>query len=554
MSREARAHCSEERLVDFGVELYTVEQDPTGVPIRPDGPKVVCIREPELFGGVFDTRLGVWHSESRNPVVWLASADQRRILVDRAAKLVPVDAESPLQILIEGAEGAGKTAVLARWLILAAIEFMGRGLEFGCTAPTQARLERVRQTLTEAMPDEWYSYRQRDWLYSFGNGSHRLRLVSAHRQSEAEGSPVQGYDWAGGAMDETQDQLDVVEDVRARGRRAMGGRYPLLLTATNKASPQYRTFKDKWVRTPHCLVQSLSGFANAYVDREFWEARKRELSPREYARRVLALDLGIERATYPSWDHSLNLRPIPELGVEDVTAEVLSPWGPRLTLLVGHDPGKLFDVSIMLKAYRMVGKQRIRWWVVDELTTEESTTEAHVLQLLARVRERWRCNTLDWRGRPSETGGRVLVRADPYSDSGNDEQRPDKSVYTIFKNGDGKPGGGFFILPAATIASVTKVKVGRVPKEGGIEMVNSLMCNAEKERRLFVNIDDRGEPVAPRLVAAIETSERDSDGKAEMQRKNKKDPSHWPASLRYGLWAIERPRHLPPWEEEEAAQ
>lgn len=536
MFREARAVCSDERFVDFGVELYTVEQDESGVPIRPDGPKVVCIREPEIHGGIFDTRLGQWHDETQNPVVWMASEPQRDMLVDRS--------ERPLQELVEGAEGAGKTAILARWLIWQAIEMLGRGLEYGCTAPTQARLERVRQTLNEAMPEEWYTYRQRDWLYSFANGAHRLRLVSAHRQSEAEGSPVQGYDWAGGAMDELQDQLDTIDDVRARGRRAPGGRFPMLNTATNKATPAYRVFRDKWLKTAHCGITKMSGFTNAYVDQEFWANRRKELSPREFARRVLAQDVGPERATYHAWDHELNCRPIPQIGAEDVTSEILSPWGPRYVLLGGHDPGSLFDVSLLLKAYRIIGKQRVRWWVVDEVTTEETTTEAHVSVFKDRIVTHWRCNQNDWRQKPSETSGRVLVRADPYSDSGNDAQHPDKSVYTIFKN------AGIRILPAAMIASVSKVKVGRVPKDAGIEMVNSLFCNAEQERRLFVNVDERGNPVAPRLVAAIETSERDSDGKAETNRKDKKDPSHWPSALRYALWMLERPRH---YVEQEAA-
>lgn len=535
LRREARELCSDHRVVDFGVLLYTVQQDPDGVEIRPDGPKVIRTREPERFGGVFDTRTFEWIDESPNPVVWMCSEEQRALIVHGD--------DLPLQIVCEGAEGAGKTTgVLARWNILRALERAGQQLEFGCVAPTQARLERVRQALAEAMPPEWYAYRQRDWLFRFALG-HQLRLVSAHRASEAEGSPVQGFDWAGGSGDEVQDQLHIVEDIRARGRRAPAGRYPMMLTATVKGNPQYRTFRDRWARTKRCGIVRLSGFGNPYVAPEYWEARKQELSLREYRRRVEAEDVGPERALYPSWDRNHNLRPIPQIGAEDVTAQVLSPWGARFVLLGGHDPGTLFDVTLLLKAYRVQGWRRHAWWVVDEITTEQTTTEQHTWVLMPRVREVWHCNQFDWRNQSSDTSGRVLVHADPYSETGNDQKQPHKSVYTTLRE------AGLQVLPAATVASVEKVKVGLVPKEAGIDMVNTLLCNAAGERWLYVACDDRREPVAPRLVHSLEMSERDTDGKAETQKKNADDLSHWPATLRYALWKLERPRRS-----QEAAQ
>src|SRR5690606_25125431 len=85
---------------------------------------------------------------------------------------------------------------------------------------------------------------------------------------------------------------------------------------------------------------------------------------------------------------------------------------------------------------------------------------------------------------------------------------------------------------------------GRVPKEARIEMVCRLLCNAAGERRLFVACDERRQPAAPRLVAALELSERDEAGKAETQRKNKQDLSHWPAALGYALWPYERLREF----------
>jgi hypothetical protein len=240
---------------------------------------------------------------------------------------------------------------------------------------------------------------------------------------------------------------------------------------------------------------------------------------------------------YTAWDREQNLRPVPQIGAEDVTAEVLAPWGRNLSVLVGHDPGKLYDVSLLLKAYRLRGQRRHSWWVVDELTTSQTTTEQHVVELLKVARDRWGCNQLDWRGNAAEHGPRVFVRADPYSNSGNDASAPDRSVYTIFRK------AGLSILPAAMSASPAGMtKAARVPKDAGIEVVNGLLHNAAGERWLYVACDDRRQPLAPRLVEALEMSERDGDGRAEAQRKDRHDLSHWPAALRYALWTLERPR------------
>lgn len=534
--REGRAICSETRLVDYGIELYTVRQDDSGIPIRLNGPRVVSVRPPDRFGGMFDTQIHQWVGESENPVVWFCSEAQRPLLVGDG---------TPLQLLVEGGEGAGKTAILARWLALQAVLRMGEGLEYGCTAPTRARLQRVHQALKECMPEEWYSYRERDNLYTLGNGAHAIRLVSSHQQSEAAGSPVQGYDWGGGAMDELQDQIERVEDVRSRGRRAEGGRFPMLTTATFKSTPAYRTFRDKWKSGKNSGIRTLTGYSNAYVEREFWDNRRGDLTDREFRRRVLSEDVGPERQTYYSWSREHNLRPIPRIGAEPITEQVLSRWGSGFALLGGHDPGQIYRVSLLAKIYRIVGITRPCYWIVDEVTTQETTTEGHVKVVLERLRKKWHTQQVDWKGRPAMDQRRVLFRADPWTDVGNDAKRPDKVVYTHFKK------AGLRILPARLKSTIHKVSPMQIPKDSGIEMVNTLLCNADFERRLFVDCDENREPCAPKLVEAFEMSQRDTDGKAETQKKDADDLSHWPATLRYMLWELEKPREFE--NEEEAA-
>jgi hypothetical protein len=189
--------------------------------------------------------------------------------------------------------------------------------------------------------------------------------------------------------------------------------------------------------------------------------------------------------------------------------------------LLGHDPGQLYDVSLLLKCYDVRGERL--WWVIDEITTKQTTSEEHVVAVTRRLRERWDME------HDEVDSDRVLVRCDPYGDS---DARTDLSVYTVWRN------AGYKILSAAYNAKGQGK--GRVPKDAGIEMVNRLLCAASGKRRLFVACDDKGKSAAPKLVEALEMSERDESGKAETQKKGEGDLSHWCAALRYALWPYER--------------
>lgn len=541
-ARAARKEAAEflsdtDRFVDFGIELRVVQKDPHGRELIAGKPLLRVVNK-YRFGGMVDVKEtpAQYVGPSRDPQIWYCSEDQ--------APLIMHGDELPLGLLVYGSEGAGKTVCLAMWHMLRVLEHIGESREGGQTAPTEPRLEMVRAEMRRLYRREWYRYKASEDLFVFADGDEdratKIRLVSTHKQSEAQGSRVQGFSWSWAGRDEAQDQVEAHEDVESRGREAAYGRYRQLATATAKDNPQWRTFRDFVLSSGKWVKHTLLGRRSPFVWPSFWDDKMATMSPREYARRVEAQDVPPERVLYSTWERGdavqpLGLRPVPENAV-DVTAEVLARWGSNLSVLVGHDPGNLFDVSILLKAYRLPRSARHTWWVVDEVTTEQSTTENHVRALLQRGRDRWNCNQVDWKGRPVEDGPRMLVRADPYSDSGAGDAQPDRSVYTVFRQ------HGLTIHPAAYIAAADKVKVGRVPKEGRIDMVQTLLCAADKSRRLYVACDDRRTPAAPKLVDAFETCERDEAGKAETQRKDKRDHSHWPAALGYGLWVLERPR------------
>ena len=54
--------------------------------------------------------------------------------------------------------------------------------------------------------------------------------------------------------------------------------------------------------------------------------------------------------------------------------------------------------------------------------------------------------------------------------------------------------------------------------------------------------DSNRKPVAAKLVEALERMERDGNNKAERDKKDKHDLSHWACALGYALWSIEKPR------------
>jgi hypothetical protein len=501
-----------DRYVDFGIKLHVVRGDSRGRAVIPGMAPVVSV-ETRTFGGMLDTRTLQVVGDSERPAVWYASEAQLPLLLH--------DSTMPPKLLVFGAMGAGKTRTLAPWLVLRALEFTGTGIELGGTAPTTERLGMLTEALTAIMPADWYQYRAHQRLFMLRNGT-RIRLIATTPRSAALGSPVQGWNWGASASDEIQDSLVANADIEARGRRAPDGVYRRFCTATAKDSPEWRTFRDKLQSSVNWGIERLEGRSNAFVFPAFWDSLKEEYDERTYQRLVLAMDVGPERATYPTFSREHNVRPVPQVGSKDITSKRVGAGG-----LLGHDPGRLQDVSLLLKCYRVrEGRKDVEhWYVVDEWTTPQSTTEEHALHVKAELQDKWE---LQW---PEPDEPKVIVRCDPYGDS---DQRTDRSVYTTWKH------AGFKILSAAyTPKGLGK---GRVPKEAGIEMVNRLFCNAAGKRRLFIACDDKRKPCAPKLVEALEMSERDEHGKAETQAKNKLDLSHWAAALRYALWPYEKMR------------
>lgn len=537
-----------DRFVDVGVTVKIVVHDPHGQELLPGKPRLRVVGKPRHFGGVVDTKAvpprivgpsQCWDTPSRRPDqpqprIWYMSEAQAQIALHN----YPVTQPDKMGQLVYGSEGAGKTRCLAYWHYFRWLEHLGENREGGQTAPTAQRLNFVRLEMLDLFASDWYTYKVSDACFVMCDGT-RIQLVSTYRQSKAQGSPIQGFNWSWCGRDEGQDQVEVHEDIVSRGRSARGGGelYHQLITATAKDNSEWKTLRDILLHSGKWIKRGLSIYLAPFVSRQSIDDKAATMSAREALRRFgrpdgTIDDLPPELAVYHAWSRDHNLIPIPQVGWIDCTAQELAPWGSNIQALVGHDPGSLNDVSIVLKAYRAPRERRPRWFVVDEITTRQTTTESHVAVLLDRMRDQWGLNLLDRHNRLVKDGPQFMVRADPY---GNTDTKPDRSCYTVFRQ------AGILLHPAA-YSRENPTQPGRVPKREGIEMVNTLLCNSASDRRLFIARNQDGAPAAPMLLAALEQSRRNERGEAETERKDKHDLSHWPAALRYALWAIERPR------------
>ena len=486
---------------------------------------MVKVGSPLRVGGKLDTLTRTYVGPCDQWRVWLVGEVQRE-LIDYV-----LGGEKPKNVLLYSAEGAGKTVLAAQIATLLIFEATRKGVPgaLGATAPTHPRLGTLVKAITdlgpycparEVDPRAWGSVHVDSGDIYMASG-HVIQTRSTKPQSAAIGSPIQGWNWGlGCVMDEGQDSKDAYADVVARLRA--GKEPPVIMTATAKDDSGWRNFRDGL--SANWRIARMKYNDTPFVHMEHWVLMKSECSPRDWMRRALAMDVGPERMVYTSWDRSKNIRPIPTIGARDVTASVLGRYGKNIQMLVGHDPGQICDVSVMFKAYQIKGEASHVWFAVDELTTNRTTSEEHATALRERLQSHWGLNTGDIQD------GVALIRCDPYGDS---DTKTDRSVYSVFQQ------YGFDIRSAAFKKGKGN---GRVPKEAGIEMINSLLCNANGVRRLFVASLENGAPAVPKVVSAIELSERDEMGKAETQKKGKWDLSHWTAATRYAFYIIEKPR------------
>jgi hypothetical protein len=525
------------RYVDIGVVLCVVVHDPHGQELVPDAPRLRVVRR-HYAGGIVDTRRprrGIIAASQRRQV-WYCSEEQERIILHSD--------EEPLGQLVYGSEGGGKTETLPMWHFFRWLEHLGQRREGGQTAPTKARLEVFLEKFRERIPPTWFKYYSSKNLIRFCDGT-KIRLVSTHKPSSAGGSPIQGYGWSWCGMDEAQDSTDRWDDVDSRGRVARKrihegverAWYKQARTCTAKDTGPWRAAKDKVLASGLWIKRTLLGLASPFIPRSFWADKAKTMSRREYERRVLAQDVGVELAVYYSWDRRLNLAARPRIAT-DVTAAVLVDYpsyacpGARFTIGCGHDPGNIFNTTVI---YRMIMVEDVpTWFVVGEFQTKQTTARQHARGLRAHLEKYFGVERRLPNGQPDPDSDKAAIFVDPH---GKGEADTDyQTVYMAFQ----KEGLDVF-APAKKIKRAARVA-----------MVNRLLCDATDTHRLKIACDAGGElgpafevqgaPGKSALVDAFETLEKKAgdDNPEGSQRKDVDDKTHAPAALGYGLWVFEQ--------------
>lgn len=504
------------------LRVISTELDGPGDRIRvASGREVRVVRE-HLRGGVIDTkafppRIGGW-CQPADETVWLCSEDQEPIILHGD--------EAPRGNLVIGSEGSGKTTALAMWHAFRWFENFGERREGGQTAPTLNRLGLVKEEIYKLWPSPWRTFCNRDDFTGFDlcDGS-RIRFVSTAPRPEKQGSPIQGFNWSWAGRDEVQDQTGVHSDIEARGRAARDGGtyYKQLGTATAKDSPDWRTFRDALIAGGAWGSCRLLIERSPFVEPGFLASKRMSgMTDREFRRRFLAEDVAPESRLYFNWDRVHSLRPVPVVGARKITSLVLSrKLGPGFGLLIGHDPGTAKAASIYLDAYEIKGIPDPVWWVRGECFTLHATPQQHALKVLEEVRSRFGMNL---------RGEVAHVRAQPV---GQSENKPDQDVYKIWR-------GVGFDTRAAQYRKNDSTGTGHIGREARINMVNTLLVDAMGTRRLFVECDSHRRPMAPKLVEAFETIEREADGRISRDKDLSRDKSDSPDALGYALWPWEK--------------
>lgn len=518
-----------DRYVDIGVTLKVVRVDESGTELIPGARKMIVVREYSL-GGILDTKADpprILEGEdgiSQNPQVWFCSEDQWKVIEH------PDSAR--LGMLAIGGMGAGKTTAGIIWTYLRWLENIGLRLEGGISAPTETRLSLVFNEIFKMFPVSWYTFRSSEGILTMADGT-RIRGISTYQQSAAQGSRAQGFNWAWWFGDELQDQVDQFIFIQTRLRSKVDGNAKRLGSVTAKDDPAWRTLRGSIKDSGFWDEYTLLGPRSPFIHPNHWESMRAMTSDREYRRLVLAEDLPPESRVYFSWSREHNLRPAPLIGARKITSTVISrkTGNPRHALLIGNDPGVAKSASEFLEAYIIERPQlaaqlgvpvgEVLWWVRAELWTMHKSTEQHALEAM-KIARGFGCNV--------RTDAEIAhVRAQPV---GQSQDRPDLDVYRIWSR------VGFDIKAAQYKKDGTGT--GQISRDSRIEMVNALLCDARGRRRLFVDVDEHGKPVAPKLVEAFETMERDHKGRAEQELKDEKDPTDAPCALGYALWAFEK--------------
>jgi len=410
-----------------------------------------------------------------------------------------------MRLMALGGPGSGKTRSLTIAMILKGLAKPNR--TWGMVGATADRREVIWRDFLDLI-QPW------GWIESLQESKKVLRtyfgcyeFVAAKAPSKAVGSPIQGRSWDGAGVDEAQNvEAAAHMDIDERGRRA-GTSYCVIETATNFGNPWFEARKEKFKESPHHEIVRLNPLENVFVREDYWLRFKDSYSEYDWRRRILAEDIAPEQMVYAHFRRKDNVRPRP-FGGDDITPVLTKQrYGRPFQFIGGTDWGTLTTVTTILKAYREPATGETLWWACDEIISgSHSNASDHV----KRVAQKY--NPTD-----------IILVCDP----GINTKDTDKSDYHLARR------EGFEVRPAYHEAIKVKHRVS---------MMNALFEDARGKRRLFVDCDSHRHEACKQLVRSLITMAYDPTGNPEGMKKDYKDPSHFPASVAYGVFPWEKLR------------
>lgn len=423
------------------------------------------------------------------------------------------------RVLAMGSPGGGKTMNI---VVVAAILSLSRPHSIGgVVAPTQQRLKIVwRKFLELARPKGWVrAVRPGDGEIHLVNGT-ILQFVSAKRQSDAVGSPIAGNDWHWAVEDEQQHiDNESCREVEFRGRIS-GAAYKIFSSATNENLHEFQLRVAEYEAGRDTRVVRFSGPENCFTDLSFWESFRERLSADEYARVIEARDIPSDGRVYPQFQYRESTQPLPDVG-RDITAQITAAkYRHPYHHVVGTDFGRRVTASVILKAFAGSSQDERIWYVLDDVTTEDKTTDWHADELA-----KWFLQ----RGiQPAD----VLVLGDPHPTGYYGESQGNKEADR----------SDFLVMKRRGFSSAVRTNHGdAIPRKHRFSMVNALLRDSTGRRRLFLVATQSGTPQPKRTAESLGHLMYGPSGEPETHGKGSpRDITHWGDALGHGLMPFEK--------------
>lgn len=336
-----------------------------------------------------------------------------------------------------------------------------------------------------------------------------LQFRATAKQSAAAKSPIAGLDWHWCVPDEeAYMDDDAVREIEARGRIAAD--YQIFSSATNEPIHAFQMRLLRRKSEPTSLVVRYSGPDNCFTPLEHWEALKSSFSDEDYARYVECKDVPREGRVYPAFDYEQNTAPLPPIARDCTARDVYDKYRARgVEYVVGWDPGSTMSASVIMKCYDAGGTDR-HWFILDEVSTRDATTEFHGRDLSA------------WFQKQGIPLAKVIVIGDPH-----ENKETDRSDYMQMQR------FGF--------AAVKRSNGGEtIERKHRIAMVNALLKDATGRRRLYLAAGPTGIPKATKTAESLGHLMYTYRGDIDFKGKTAYNLAHWTDAPGYGLFPFER--------------